>query len=120
MSHAQFPPDFLFGCATASFQVEGAATEDGKGPSIWDTFCRQPGRVLNDDTGDRAVDQYHRFPGDVKLMKWMGLGAYRFSISWPRVLPSGSGTVNTKGLDYYSRLVDELLNQGIEPWVTLF
>jgi beta-glucosidase len=115
-----FPSDFLFACATASYQVEGAAAIDGRAPSIWDTFSRRPGRVLQDHNGDIAVDQYHRYKDDVRLMKWMGLGAYRFSISWSRVLPEGTGKVNEKGFDYYNRLVDELLANGIQPWVTLF
>ena len=118
--HYQFPKDFLWACATASFQVEGAANEDGRGPSIWDTFCRTPGCVKMDHNGDVAVDQYHRFENDVQLMKWLGLKAYQFSVAWPRVLPGGVGAVNEKGLAYYDRLVDELLANGIEPWMTLF
>jgi beta-glucosidase len=116
----RFPSDFLWGCATASFQVEGAASEDGRGPSIWDTFCRTPGRVKMDHNGDVAVDQYHRYKDDVQLMKRLGVKAYRFSVAWPRVLPSGDGPVNEKGLAYYDRLVDELLANGIEPWMTLY
>jgi len=115
-----FPDSFIWGCATSSYQVEGAAAEDGRGPSVWDTFSRQPGRVHMDHNGDVAVDQYHRYREDVQLMKWMGLKAYRFSVSWPRVFPEGTGRVNEKGLDYYDRLVDELLANGIEPWLTLF
>lgn len=120
MNSHPFPQDFLFGCATASYQVEGAANLDGRGPSIWDTFAKKPGRVLNDHNADVSVDQYHRYKEDVQLMKWLGLGAYRFSISWSRVLPDGTGRVNEKGMDYYNRLVDELLANGIQPWVTLF
>lgn len=120
MHHTRFPDDFIFGCATASFQVEGAWQEDGKGPSVWDTFCRQPGRVLSDHTGDISTDQFHRYKEDVKLMQWLGLKAYRFSISWPRIFPEGRGRLNEKGFDYYNRLVDELLAHGIQPWATLF
>lgn len=115
-----FPKDFLFGAATAAYQVEGAAREDGRGLSIWDTFCLQPGRILNDDTGDVSIDQYHRYKEDVQILKKLGVGAYRFSVSWPRVLPEGRGRVNQAGLDYYDRLVDELLANGIQPWLTLF
>jgi beta-glucosidase len=115
-----FPEDFVWGAATAAFQVEGAAYEDGKGLSTWDVFCRQPGKTFNGDTGDIACDHYHRWKDDVALMKSLGLKAYRFSVSWPRVLPSGTGTVNQAGLDFYSRLVDELLAADIEPYITLF
>lgn len=115
-----FPTDFLWGCATASYQVEGAADEDGRAPSVWDVFARKPGRIANDDTGDVAVDQYHRYREDVQLMRWLGLRAYRFSVSWSRVFPDGRGTMNPKGIDYYERLVDELLVNGIQPWMTLF
>lgn len=118
--HDQFPQGFLWGAATASYQVEGAEAEDGRGPSIWDVFSRTPGRVKMDHTGAVACDQYHRYQEDVQLMKWLGLRAYRFSVSWPRVVPAGSGSVNPAGLDYYDRLVDELIAHGIEPWVTLF
>jgi beta-glucosidase len=100
--------------------VEGAKDEDGKGESIWDRFSHTPGKVMNGDTGDIACDQYHRFKDDVKLMKDLGLHAYRFSISWPRVFPRGKGQVNQKGLDYYNRLVDELLANGIKPFPTLY
>lgn len=120
MTPSRFPKDFLFGCATASYQVEGAANLDGRGPSVWDTFSRLPGRTLNDQNADVSVDQYGKYKEDVQLMKWLGLGAYRFSVSWSRVLPEGSGRVNEKGLDYYDRLVDELLASGIQPWATLF
>ena len=115
-----FPDDFLWACATASYQVEGAANEDGRGPSVWDAFARKPGRVAMDHNGDVADDQYHRYKEDVQLMKWLGLKAYRFSIAWPRVLPEGKGAPNEKGIDYYDRLVDELLANGIEPWPTFF
>lgn len=117
---ASFPPGFVWGAATAAYQVEGAVAEDGRGPSIWDTFSHTPGRVRNGDTGDVAVDHYHRYREDVALMRDLGLGGYRFSLAWPRLQPTGSGPVNRAGLDFYSRLVDELLEAGIEPWVTLY
>ncbi len=115
-----FPEDFIFGAATASYQVEGAVNEDGRGLSVWDTFSRLPGRVWNNDNGDVACDQYHLYKEDVKLMKDLGLQAYRFSIAWPRVFPEGEGKPNPKGLDYYHRLIDELLKNDIKPFVTLF
>ncbi len=115
-----FPKSFTWGCATASYQVEGAARTDGRGPSIWDTFSHRPGCVDMDHTGDVADDQYHRFREDVRLMKDLGISAYRFSISWSRVMPRGRGRSNPKGWDYYRRLADELLSQGIQPWATLF
>ena len=115
-----FPEGFVWGAATAAYQIEGAAYEDGKGLSVWDTFCRREGAVWGNQTGEVACDHYHRYREDVALMKEIGLQAYRFSISWPRVIPSGTGEVNHTGLDFYSRLVDELLAAGIEPWVTLF
>ncbi|MFC6885040.1 MULTISPECIES: GH1 family beta-glucosidase [Actinomadura] len=121
---APFPAGFRWGAATAAYQIEGAAAEDGRGPSVWDTFCRTPGRVLGGDTGDVAVDHYHRFREDVALMAELGLTAYRFSVSWPRVHPDGRGGrgagVNEAGLDFYRRLVDELLAAGVEPWPTLY
>jgi beta-glucosidase len=117
---AAFPPHFLWGTATASYQIEGAATEDGRTPSIWDTFSKTPGKVSNGDTGDVAADHYHRMPEDVALMARLGTMAYRFSVAWPRILPSGRGQVNEKGLDFYDRLVDTLLAQNIRPFVTLY
>ena len=111
---------FIWGAATAAYQIEGAANEDGRGQSIWDVFSHSPGRTFNGDTGDVACDHYHRYREDVELMKWLGLDAYRFSISWPRVLPDGIGRVNSKGLGFYDQLVDALLAAGIDPWVTLF
>jgi beta-glucosidase len=114
------PAGFLWGAATAAYQVEGAVTEDGRGPSIWDTFGHTPGRVAGGDTGDVAVDHYHRYPGDVALMADLGLNSYRFSVAWPRIQPDGRGAANQRGLDFYRRLVDELLAHGIEPWVTLY
>jgi len=115
-----FPPDFIWGAATASYQIEGAWNEDGKGESIWDRFSHTPGKIANGDTGDVASDHYHRWPEDVALMKEIGLQAYRFSIAWPRLLPEGRGSVNQPGLDFYDRLVDGLLEAGIEPFVTLY
>ncbi|WP_066043335.1 glycoside hydrolase family 1 protein [Herbiconiux solani] len=114
-----FPPGFLWGSATAAAQIEGAAFEDGKQASIWDAFARVPGAVLNGDTLDVAVDHYHRMPADVALMKELGLGSYRFSTSWSRIRPADAD-VNPAGLDFYSRLVDELLANGILPWLTLY
>ncbi|QCO05416.1 GH1 family beta-glucosidase [Azospirillum argentinense] len=117
---SDFPNGFLWGTSTSAFQVEGAAAEDGRAPSIWDSFCRLKGRVDNGDTGDVACDHYHRYAEDVALMRDMGVGAYRFSISWPRVLPRGRGVVNEAGLDFYDRLIDRLLEAGIEPWACLY
>ena len=114
-----FPDGFSWGAATAAFQIEGATSEDGRTDSIWDVFCREPGRVLGGDTGEVACDHYHRMPQDVALMAELGLDTYRFSTAWPRIRPDG-GTVNPKGLDFYSRLVDELLGTGIKPWLTLY
>jgi beta-glucosidase len=114
-----FPPGFLFGAATAAYQIEGAAFEDGRTASIWDAFSRVPGAVVGGETGDVACDHYHRYPQDVALMKELGLQTYRFSTSWSRVRPDG-GAVNPKGVDFYSRLVDELLGAGILPWLTLY
>ena len=117
---AAFPPDFTWGVATSSYQIEGAAAEDGRTPSIWDTFCRKPGAVHNADNGDVACDHYHRMPQDVALIKSLGVDSYRFSVAWPRVQPGGRGPVNAKGLAFYDRLTDELLAAGIAPWVTLY
>jgi beta-glucosidase len=117
---AIFPDDFVWGAATAAYQIEGAAAEDGRGPSIWDTFSRTPGKVAGGDTGDVACDHYHRYAEDVALMRELGLRAYRFSVSWPRVQPDGRGVLNVAGLDFYDRLVDELLTAGITPYVTLY
>jgi beta-glucosidase len=115
-----FPEDFLWGAATAAYQVEGAAREDGRTPSVWDTFARRPGAVAMGHTGDVATDHYHRVKEDVALMKQLGLKAYRFSVSWSRVFPQADRKPNPKGLDFYQRLVDELLSAGIQPWMTLF
>jgi beta-glucosidase len=117
---ARFPADFAWGAATSCYQIEGGVNEDGRGPSIWDTFSHAPGRVLNGETGDVACDHYHRWRSDLDLMTELGLRAYRFSIAWPRVQPTGSGAANPRGLDFYDRLVDGLLERGIEPWVTLY
>lgn len=118
-SPRSFPKEFLFGAATAAYQIEGAAFEDGRKASIWDTFAREPGAVLNGDNGDIACDHYHLFPEDVKLMAEMGLETYRFSVSWARVCPDGK-TLNQKGLDFYRRLVDQLKESNIKPWLTLY
>ncbi len=115
-----FPEDFVWGCASSAYQVEGAWNEDGKGPSIWDTFVHTPGRIANGETGNITVDHYHRYKEDVALMKEIGLKAYRFSTSWSRVLPEGTGAVNQAGLDFYDRLVDEILEKKIEPYLCLF
>ncbi len=115
-----FPPTFLWGTATAAYQIEGATALDGRGPSIWDTFCRRPGAVLNGDTGDVACDHYHRVDEDLDLLEQLGVGAYRFSVAWPRVQPTGRGPANQRGLDFYRRLVDGLRARRIEPTVTLY
>ncbi|MEU3646840.1 GH1 family beta-glucosidase [Lentzea sp. NPDC034063] len=115
-----FPPDFLWGAATAAFQIEGATTADGRGASIWDTFAATPGKVLAGDTGDPACDHYHRYQSDVDLMESLGLASYRFSVAWPRIQPSGSGKVEERGLAFYDRLVDSLLEKNIQPLATLY
>lgn len=115
-----FPGGFLWGTATSSYQIEGAVAEDGRGPSIWDRFCRVPGAIADNSNGDVATNHFHRFKDDIRLMKELGTRAYRFSIAWPRVFPDGTGTPNPKGLDFYKRLLDELLASGIEPYATLY
>jgi beta-glucosidase len=115
-----FPKDFKWGCATAAYQIEGAAREDGRGPTNWDVFCQTPGKVANGDTGDVACDSYHRYPADVELLKNLGVHSYRMSLAWSRIFPEGRGTPNQKGVDYYNRVVDSLLAAGIEPYVTMF
>jgi beta-glucosidase len=115
-----FPPGFLWGTATSSYQIEGAWNDDGKGESIWDRFTHTPGHIQNNDTGDVALDHYHRYKEDVQLQKVLGARAYRFSVSWPRIFPQGTGNPNAKGLDFYDRLTDELLVNGIEPFATLY
>ncbi len=116
----RFPPGFVFGAATSAYQIEGAADEDGRGLSIWDTFCTVPGAVTHGDTGAIACDHYHRVDADLDLMSAMGLTAYRFSLAWPRIIPDGTGSVNQKGLDFYRRLLDGLHARGIEPIATLY
>lgn len=120
MQKRTFPEDFYWGAATAAYQVEGAAAADGKGASVWDEFAHRAGTMANGDHGDIACDHYHRFREDVKLMREIGLKAYRFSISWSRIFPAGRGRVNPAGLDHYKRLCDELLAHGIEPFITLY
>jgi beta-glucosidase len=114
------PKDFRWGVATSAYQIEGAAAEDGRTPSIWDTYCRQPGAVDNGENGDVACDHYHRMPEDVALIKGLGVDSYRFSVSWPRVQPHGRGPANPAGLGFYDRLVDKLLADGLDPWLTLY
>ena len=116
----EFPKSFLWGCATAAYQVEGGAAEDGRGPSVWDTFSHTPGKTHQGETGDVADDSYHRYKEDVQLLKALGVSTYRMSISWSRVFPGGTGPVNPKGMDYYHRVIDELLANNITPYVTLF
>jgi beta-glucosidase len=117
---SSFPKDFLWGVSTSSYQIEGAVQEDGRGESIWDRFAHTPGNTSGGATGDIACDHYHRYREDVQLMRSLGVNAYRFSVAWPRVLPHGTGAVNLKGLDFYDRLVDELLAAGITPVPTLY
>lgn len=116
----QFPPDFTWGVAAASAQIEGAAFADGKGPSIWDAFCRVPGKVVNGDTLDVACDHYNLYESDADLMKQLGWRNYRLSIAWPRVFPDGGNMVNEAGLEFYDRLIDAFLEREIMPWATLF
>src|SRR5262245_53471208 len=115
-----FPNDWTWGAATAAYQIEGAVRAGGRGLSIWDVFSHTPGKIANGDTGDVACDHYHHFPRDIELMRELGLGGYRFSISWPRIFPSGAGRPNAAGLDFYRRLVDELRGAELEPYVTLY
>ncbi|WP_340317385.1 GH1 family beta-glucosidase [Rhizorhabdus argentea] len=117
---APFPTGFKWGCATAAYQIEGAANEDGRGQSIWDVFSHAPGNIADGATGDVACDSYRRYREDTQLLKGLGAKAYRFSIAWPRIFPEGRGSPNQKGVDHYDRLVNDLLANGIEPWVTLF
>ena len=112
--------NFVWGVSTSSYQIEGATQIDGRGPSVWDEYCRVPGRIANGDTGDIACDHYHRYAEDIALMRDLGVGAYRFSIAWPRVLPMGRGAANEAGLAFYARLIDGLLAAGIEPWLCLY
>jgi beta-glucosidase len=114
-----FPDGFVWGVATSAYQIEGGAHEDGRGESIWDRFSRKPGVIVDGSNGDAACDHFHRFPEDIALMRWLGVSAYRFSIAWPRILPSGRGRVEPRGIAFYERLVDALLEAGIEPVPTL-
>ena len=116
----QLRGDFVWGVSTSSYQIEGAANTDGRGPSVWDVYSKVPGHIMNGDTGDVACDHYHRYAEDIALMREVGVGAYRFSVAWPRVLPTGRGEVNEAGLAFYDRLVDGLLAAGIEPWLCLY
>jgi beta-glucosidase len=120
MRWTDFPSDFVWGTATAAYQIEGAVHEGGRGASIWDAFSRRPGAIADSTTGDVAVDHFHRYREDIELMKGLGTGAYRFSIAWPRIQPSGRGAINREGVDFYRRLADGLLEQGITPWATLY
>ena len=119
MTKMIFPENFVWGAATASYQIEGAVSEDGRGESVWDRFAHTPGKIKNGDTGDVACDHYHRYKQDVALMKEIGLSGYRFSLAWPRLFPKGTGRPNPKGVDFYNSLIDELLAAGIEPAITL-
>lgn len=114
------PAGFIWGVSTSAYQIEGAAKEDGRGPSIWDVFSHEPGHIANGDTGDVACDHYHRYAEDIGIMRGLGVGAYRFSVSWPRVLPAGTGAPNEAGLAFYDRLIDGLLEAGIDPWLCLY
>lgn len=120
IARADFPPDFRWGCSTSSYQIEGAVDEGGRGESIWDRFCRGPGRIRDGSSGAVACDHYHRWPEDLDIARDLGVNAYRFSIAWPRIRPLGRGAVNAQGLDFYSRLVDGMLERGLEPWATLY
>ncbi len=120
MTRISFPDDFIWGVATSAYQIEGAWNEDGRGISIWDTLSHTPGKIMNNDTGDVAADHYHRWKEDFDLLSELGVHAYRFSVAWPRILPQGAGAVNPKGLDFYDRLVDDLLRRQIEPYVCLY
>ena len=115
-----FPKNFTWGSATSAYQIEGAWNIDGKGPSIWDSFCMIPAKISNNHNGNTACDHYHKFEDDIKMMKSLGLKAYRFSIAWPRILPTGKGKINKEGIRFYSQVIDCLLENGIEPWVTLY
>jgi beta-glucosidase len=120
VSQRSFPQGFLWGVATAAYQIEGAVNVDGRGPSIWDTFSHTPGKVFQGQTGDVACDHYHRWPDDIKLMQQLGVSAYRFSVAWPRIYPQGTGPINATGLEFYDRLVDGLLAAKITPFITLY
>jgi beta-glucosidase len=115
-----FGSDFLWGTSTAAYQIEGAVSEDGRGPSIWDVFCQQPGKISNGETGAVACDHYHLYREDIALMKQLGQDVYRFSVAWPRIFPTGRGKLNSAGIDFYQRLVDETVASGIEPWLCFY
>ena len=117
---SSFPNGFLWGTATSAYQIEGAVGEDGRGQSIWDSYAHAPGTIQDRSNADHANEHYHRYKDDVRLMKALGAKAYRFSIAWPRVFPEGTGSPNPKGLDFYNRLLDELLANGIEPFATMY
>jgi len=116
----EFPDDFTWGAATASYQIEGGVNEGGRGRSTWDVFCDEAGRITNGDSGETACDHYHRWRDDIGLMRELNLGAYRFSLAWPRIFPEGDGAPNPEGVAFYDRLIDGLLEADIEPWITLF
>lgn len=120
IKRTDFPADFVWGVATSSYQIEGATTEAGRSPSIWDTFSATPGKVLDGSSGAVACDHYHRWESDLDLIRDLGVGAYRFSVSWPRILPEGKGRIEARGLDFYERLVDGMLERGLDPWLTLY
>ena len=115
-----FAPEFRWGCATSAYQIEGASRTDGRGESIWDRFCTVPGHIRDGSSGAVACDHFHRWREDLDLAAALGVGAYRFSIAWPRIFPGGDGAVNAAGIDFYSRLVDGMLERGLEPWATLY
>lgn len=119
-TEVKFPENFVWGAATSAYQIEGAVTEDGKGEHIWDVYTKEPGKIYSGHTGEVACDHYHRYKEDVQLMKAIGLKAYRFSIDWSRVLPEGYGRVNEKAIAFYNALIDELLENEIEPYITLY
>ena len=116
----RFPGNFAWGVATSAYQIEGAVHEDGRGDSIWDEFCRRPGAIKDGSSGEHACDHYHRAREDIALMASLGVTAYRFSLAWPRVQPLGAGEWNEKGFDFYDRLIDGLLEQGVAPYLTLY
>ncbi|KAL2899529.1 Beta-glucosidase 44 [Bienertia sinuspersici] len=120
LSRKSFPKGFVFGTATSAYQVEGMADKDGRGPSIWDEFVKKPGIVANNATGEVSVDQYHRYKEDIDIMANLNMDAYRFSISWSRIFPNGAGEVNWKGVAYYNRLIDYLIQRGITPYANLY
>ena len=120
MNFYNFPKKFIWGAATASYQIEGAGQEDGRGTCVWDIFCKLPGKVINNDNGQNACNHYHLYKEDIRLMKNLGISAYRFSLAWPRILPDGEGKINTKGIDFYNRLIDGLLEADITPYTTIF